>query len=416
MPDAPAAPIRPSERNQTLDVLRGFAMLGILLVNIGLFRGALWPSLVGEENPWTGPLDQAVVFATAWFADWKFISAFAFMFGVGTAVQLARAQARGDHSTRILRRRFAILALLGLAHGILIWPGDVLLLYALLGALLLRFRNAATRTLLRWVAGIAAVLLVLGVITALGAQTQPEGGTAATAELAPLAEQAVEVYTEGSYLDQVGFRLMEFPITQAGSLLAAPMVFMLMLLGLTAGRARMVADMARFTPLLQRVSRWGLGLGVLMNLALAAAGGTAGIGAAGDGGLQMVGASLLFLAPPVLSLGYLATLTLACRNPAVLGRLGPLAAVGRMAVSAYLFMSVVCTAFFSVTGLYGSVSPSAGLVVVAVVWALLLLICPWWLRRFRMGPVEWAWRSLTYRTRQPFRAARPEPATTDHRP
>lgn len=413
MPDIPAAPIRPRQRNQTLDVLRGFAMLGILLINIQLFRGDFWPQFLGESR-WTAPVDRAVTFASALVADWKFLSAFSFMFGLGTAVQLERARARGDQSTAILRRRFGILALLGLAHGLLIWPGDVLLLYAVLGMLLLRFRHATTRTLLRWVAGLATVLLVVPATGAALTASQPSPTNPVTADpgVAALAERAMAVYTHGSYLDQVGFRLIEFPLVQFGSLLASPMVFMLMLLGLAAGKAGMVSDPDRFVPLLRRVSRWGLTLGVLLNLVFALSGGTGALGGKG-GGLGVVAVGLMYVAPPTLTVGYLATLALACRNPAVLGRLAPLGAVGRMAVSAYLFMSVVCTAFFSVTGLYGSVPPAASMLVVGVVWAMLLVVCPWWLGRFRMGPVEWAWRSLTYRARQPFRVARPEPSVED---
>lgn len=393
-------PIRPSERNQTLDVLRGFAILGILLVNIALFRGGFWPQLIGDD-PWTGRVDQAVAVGTSWLADWKFLSAFAFMFGLGAAMQLARGWARGDQTAGVLPRRFGILALIGLLHGLLIWPGDVLLLYAVLGSILLLFRHARVNTLLWGAAGIAGGLFLITLIfSAFIASQSSSAGFASdesgTAFLAPIAERAFDVYAHGGYLDQVGFRLVEFPLTQVGSVLAAPMVFMLFLLGFAAGKAGIVTDTARFEPLLRRVRRWGLAIGLPLNLFAAGPGGTGGV-------LQLAEVSLIYIAPPILSLGYLAALTLACRNADVLRRLSALASVGRMALSAYLFTSVVCTAFFSVTGLYGSASPSMSLAVVAVVWALLLVICPWWLRRFRMGPVEWVWRSLTYRARQPFR-------------
>lgn len=414
-----AAPIDPSERNATLDILRGFAMLGILLVNMELFRGALWPAMVGSL-PDPSPADRVVETATAWFAQGKFISSFAFMFGLGTAVQLARSRARGVVGVGRLPRRFAVLLVIGLLHGFLIWSGDVLALYAVCGFVLLAFAKVSVRVTLWWAAGVAVGLAVLAgigvaVLVALSAAFGDMGAADAEAGMAflePIADRAVEVYANGGYLDQVRFRLWEFPFAQFGTAFYAPLVFVLMLLGLAAGKAGMVTDTERFTALLRRVRGWGLGLGLPLNgvmaFGLASVGGQAGMMAAAPEDMTALGAlamPLSFVAPPILALGYLATITLACRDAALRDRLSPLAAVGRMAISAYLFQSIVCTAFFSVTGLYASASASFGLVVVVAVWAASLVLCPLWLRSFRMGPVEWLWRWLTYGSRPPLRVA-----------
>ena len=417
---APAAPIDPSERNVTLDILRGFAMLGILLVNMQLFRGALWPAMLGEA-PWTGLSDRIIDIATVWFAQTKFITSFAFMLGLGTAVQMMRSTARGDSPVGKLPRRFGVLFAIGLLHGLLIWTGDILMLYAICGFALLMFARMRVRGLLWWAGGTTTVLALIGLAfagllywmsTAFG-DVEGMDADAGMAFLEPIVDRAMEVYTAGSYLDQVAFRLLELPFTQMGSLFYAPLLFVLMLLGMAAAKSGMVTETERFTGLLKRARLWGLGLGIPLNgiMALGQEAGGGQYAMMGPGGgteemsaLVVASLPLIFIAPPILAMGYLATLTLACRSQTVRARLSPLAAVGRMAISAYLFQSIVGTAFFLVTGLYGSASPTVGLAVILAIWAVLLVVCPLWLRRFRMGPVEWLWRSLTYGHRPPLRA------------
>ena len=408
-----AAPVAPSERNVTLDVLRGFAMLGILLVNMELFRGAMWPVVLGEAQ-WDGALDRAIEFATTWFAQSKFITSFAFMFGLGTAVQMLRAANRGDKPTGKLPRRFTILFIIGLLHGLLVWTGDILMMYAICGFGLLLFVNMSVRKLLWWAGGMAGVLTLLGTafglmgywaMTAFGdeAMGDPDAGMEF---LEPALRTLMDAYQTGSYADQVMVRLIELPITQVASVMFAPLLFILMLLGMAAAKSGMVADTGRFTRLLRRARLIGLGLGIPLNLLLAWTGGhTALMGTADPDQVAMANLTMpvMFIAPPILAMGYLATITLACQNPSVQEKFSPLAAVGRMAISAYLFQSIVASWFFIATGLYGEASPTVGLALLIAIWAVLLVVCPLWLKAFRMGPVEWLWRSATYGKAQPFR-------------
>ncbi|HEX8691644.1 MAG TPA: hypothetical protein VF746_04440 [Longimicrobium sp.] len=181
---AGAAPVRPDERLLALDVLRGIALLGVLLANVWLWFSGLWfhaadfrPELARAT------LDSAVVHFVAVFVSGKAISTFSFLFGLGFAVQALRAEARGVRVAPLHRRRLGVLLAIGLAHGVLLWYGDILTAYALLGFVLLLFRRRRDRTLLVWagvlLVGIPLAFGVLFMLAAAGGSLTPPAGQAA---------------------------------------------------------------------------------------------------------------------------------------------------------------------------------------------------------------------------------------------
>lgn len=409
----PAQPVRASgplpaaERIEVVDTLRGFALFGILLINITAFKAPGGPAILGFDG---GFLDQMVVWALILFVESKFFTLFSFLFGLGFGVQLLRASARGTPFVPRFMRRLVVLALFGALHVVLLWEGDILLLYALVGGLLLLFREVPTRTLLRW--SLWLLLVPLGLYT-LGfgalevARTLP-GSAAALREadaafLTAVAQERVEgaqLYANGSYVEVLVARVESYGATSFLLLSRVPSVLAMFLLGLYVVKRGVLEGLEAHLPLVRRARRWGLGLGLLTSLFVTLAWAT----------LPPVSSLVVLffnqaLAGPLLAVGYAAALALLARRPVWAARLAPLAATGRMALTNYLTQSLVCTLLFYGYGfgLAGKVGPSVSVPLAVGIYALQVAFSRWWLRRFRFGPLEWLWRSLTYGRVQPLR-------------
>ena len=397
------------EREPIIDLLRGFALLGILLINVELMRGpGLYHALAGQAPPAGTTADAITGFLSAWLAGGKFISSFALLFGVGAAFIIGRAERRGASPRRLLARRYTLLLLLGLAHMFLLFPGDILFAYALAGFILIAFATVTPKVAAWTGAGIYAGLGVLtGLFAALtmafsgmGAGDAEVGVDLQQQMFGDRIDQAVQAYAEGGIADMLGAHAFEAAILQLGHVLFVPWILALFLVGFAITRNGVVADLAGHRGTLRRTAVIGLGVGLPLNLPLGFLGPLGIEAAEAVGPLEASATFLQFVAPPVLAVGYLSAIALLVMR---IGVWRPLAAVGRMALTAYLLQSVFSVIVFKVIGLYGDVSASEALVFVVGTWLLLLVLCPLWLRWFAFGPVEWLWRSGTYRSWQPLR-------------
>ena len=175
---APVGPVTRAARIDVIDILRGFALFGILLVNMELFSYPFQQVLLGHGEL-ASFADRLAVWGIELLAETKFYPIFSFLFGLGFALQIQRAEQRGTRFVPFYLRRLFILLLIGLAHAVFIWVGDILVLYALLGAiLLLFFRRRAPRTLLIWAGVMLAVsAIIIGGLSGLAllVQSAPEG-------------------------------------------------------------------------------------------------------------------------------------------------------------------------------------------------------------------------------------------------
>lgn len=191
----------------------------------------------------------------------------------------------------------------------------------------------------------------------------------------------------------------------AGWIVWAPHVFAMFLLGLYVGRLGVFEDPLAYRKLSHRATRWGVGVGLLGNLGfvLAAELSDSDVPSA----MGLVTTVCFVFGATALCVGYASTLVLLTQRKGWGTRLAPLGAVGRMALSNYLLQSVIATTLFYSygLGLYGKVGPAVGAVLAAVIFVIQVALSVWWARRFRFGPVEWLWRSLTYGKRQPMRIA-----------
>lgn len=402
-------PLPPARRIAAIDVLRGLALLGIVVVNSAYFGLPLTESLASKQGE--GPmLDQIAGMLVSVFAEFKFISIFSILFGFGLAMQRARRLESTGRFAGFGYRRMAALALFGLVHACGFWFGDVLFIYALVGSvaiLLLPLPSHVRLILSLCGVGLAVVLtLGFGVLQMWGSQfadptatADPgiRGWDAINAAMFDPAHPAwlvgeTAAYAEGPLADAMLFRSASFGF----ALFATVLTFGWQILGLALFGSWM-HDRDFFgetsAPLRRRLTIIALPIGLVMSLI--------------DGGLWWnfglmsvpgaIASSIHGLAAFLMAIGIISAVTeLVHRTwmPAA----GVLAAVGRMSLSAYLLETLLFTAIMQWWGLgwFGSVG-RAGLVGLAFAnYAIVATLCVMWGRTFGMGPMERLWRLLSY--------------------
>lgn len=393
-PPSPAA-TPGTARVPVVDALRGLALLGILLVNMTLFKTA--PSIEHlAATTLDGPWDRAAAVLVKVLAEGKFIGLFSLLFGFGVATQVARLQRRGGRWRTTYLRRLAALGLIGATHLVFVWFGDILTTYALVGVVLLAFVDRAPRTLLASALGILGTLATAAVVglVLLGLREATGSSTLAAAERALASADTAEagrltaVYRSGGYLDLVRERA-----TTPGGLLFgltfSLVVLAMMLLGMYAARVGLFSDIATHRGRLRSLVRIGFGVGLPLNVLVVVAQSAGGFFTVLAGQLL-----LMSLAAPVLTVGIAA-------GAVLLHERGPwpwLESAGRLALTNYLVQSVVfSTVFYAYgLGLYGRVGAAAGVCLSVALFSMQLLMSRWWLGRLGAGPVERVWRRMTY--------------------
>ena len=389
-------PVAAAERIEVLDALRGAALFGIITANMRGFSGPL-AAYFDHTLMWTDPVSRAAQAFVDIFVQGKFITLFAFMFGIGFAIQMERADLSGVTSRMFYVRRLAILLLFGMLHFILIWWGDILAAYAILGFALLLFRNRWQKALLRWAVVLFLYPLLLGTfLFALhSAAVQIPGPPPTSPEEL---QRIITVYANGTYgeivrqnLDEVGFMVFGF-------IFFYPRVLGMFLFGLWVWRQGIVRELPSQTSLLRRCQKYGLWIGLLFNIIAAAIKEMFHPNPIAPSFLGLLVNAALTIGVPAGSLFYATTVALLWEKLQWRARLRPFAAVGKMALTNYLLQSLICTTLFYSWGLalYGRVNPLMGFVPTVLIYGAQVVLSLWWFRRFAMGPSEWLWRRLTY--------------------
>lgn len=416
-PTPTMSPVPPHERIEVVDILRGFAIFGILLVNMELFSSPFYPTVT--ETMEAGPVDRVVGWLIRFLAEGKFYTLFSLLFGVGFSLQMSRARARDAPFVPFYQRRLFVLLLIGWAHAFWLWAADVLAVYALLGFLLLLFPTRSDRTVIRWAvlclaipilinAGLLGLVEVGGPLRPFAEQVERRFVETA-AQYEALAERSVQVYSQGSFREIMAQRAQDVRFNYLdlsdGWLVWSPHIFAMFLIGMYAGRHGLLQDVSAHRSMFRRALQWGFGLGVAGNLVFVAAGELSN--PVVPSLLGLVGTMFFVIGATGLCFCYASAIVLLAQVDAWRKRFAPLAAVGRMALSNYLLQSVVCTTIFYSygLGLYGQVGPAVGVALTVAIFVIQVALSGWWLRRFRFGPLEWVWRSLTYGKRQPMRLA-----------
>jgi uncharacterized protein len=410
-----------SGRIVTLDIIRGIAVMGIFSVNVIAFamvEGAYFnPSIYGGH---TGA-NFAVWATNMVLIDGKMRTLFSMLFGASMLLVIERAEAAGQSGLQVHVRRMLVLLGFGLIHYYFIWFGDILTLYALSGLIAFLFRRLPVERLI----ALGAAFL-FGHMLLFGAFLF-DGYNAELAAHAPNASQAaIDIWKEGfgsfspdaamiaddkaihlgSYSEFVRFRLAEWTSVLAMNLPFIPDTVGLMLLGMAGYRSGFLTG-EWSNEAYRRIATRALPLGVLCGLAIAV------FDVALDFGVISSIAAFVIIATPfltIMAIGYAALIILLSRG---LGRLAQhIAAAGRCAFSNYLGTSILASLIFNGwgLGLYGSLSRWQAWCLVPLFWTLMLLWSKPWLRRYRYGPLEWAWRSLSRMKLQPMRKPLPPAA------
>ena len=407
VPRLSSDPVAEAGRIDALDVLRGVAVLGILVMNIQAFA----MPLAAYYNPTAyGTLDGANLYVWIFgrmLADQKFMTIFSMLFGASIVLMTERVEARGD-GRRVHYRRMGWLLVIGLLHAHLLWSGDILFVYAVCGMLVYPLRRQPAGRLLVLGVAMLAVASAYSVVTGLTLPYWPEEARSGLTEdmwkpTPEMIEAELAAY-RGGWLDQQ-------PIRSADAL--AFETYVLISWGLWRAGGLMLIGMVLFRGGVfsaERSPRFYLALiaaAVVLGLPLVAY----GIAIDFERGWPLwsffLGVQFNYWPSIAVSLGYVGVVMLACRTRALHALTRPFAAVGRTALTNYLLQTVLCTTVFYGHGLgwFGSVDRVGQAWVVAAVWAVQLVASSLWLRRFRFGPAEWAWRSVTYGARLPLRRA-----------
>ncbi len=406
-------PVQQAERIQIVDILRGFALFGILLVNMALFSHPFQTILFPADPamPW---YDRGAKWLIHFLGEGKFYSLFSLLFGLGLILLMGRVEGRGGRFVPLYLRRLLVLLVIGVIHAFLIWMGDILILYALLGFPLILFRKARSRTLLIWAVILIAVPLLFNAATtglvALG-RLVPEGAAQINQAFAQVEAgyaadlaRANQVYATGNFLEITAQRVRDWSSMGLTSFWALGFnVLAMFLIGVWFGKQRVFHDLEANRPRFRKLLIWGLALGLVGNAVYATL--IMSLPRFDTSWTLLLAIVAQGVGAPLLCLAYVSAICLLALRPAWAARLKILAPVGQMALTNYLMQSVFCTLIFYGygLGLFGRVGPALGILLTAAIYLIQIPISHWWLKRFRYGPVEWLWRSLTYLQLQPMR-------------
>lgn len=383
-------PVQGAERIQSLDVLRGVAVLGILVMNIQCFSMIM----AAYINPTTyGSLDGVngwVWYMGHLFADMKFMSIFSMLFGAGVIVMTSRREAAGLGTAGLHYRRMGWLLVFGLLHAHLLWYGDILYSYAMCGFVLYLFRKAPPWLLITLGLAATSAAFVIGEFFGIALANGWMPVEAVADDWTPPADviQAeIDAY-RGSWLDQMGHRVKTAFFFQTFIFLIgiAWRAGGMMLIGMA------LYKIGVFSAARSRRFYAGLvGVGLLVGIPTVMYGVYRNELAGWSVEYSFFfGAHFNYWGSILVALGWVGAVMLACKSDALRPLTRPLAAVGQMALTNYLMQTVLCTFIFYGHGLgrFGMFERWQQLLVVVAVWALQLIVSPIWLRHFRFGPAE----------------------------
>jgi len=395
-------PMQAGERINEIDIVRGVALLGILMVNMSFFKYPVFMERIPSNYP------EGIEQLSAWFIHLfftgKFYAIFSFLFGLGFYIFMERTMSKGLDLKPLYRRRLAALMVFGLLHIVFFWSGDILFNYALVGFILLAFRNISMEVAKKWIFGLFALSAVFNFLTYLlkgsGEFFAPDKYHTIMDEMI---STALVAYTEGTYWELTMFRLAnEVPYVISGVLLWIPQVLAFFLCGLYIGKKGIFKNISTNIPLFRKVQTWGfLGGGFFLIIMVLLESGFLPVhpllSVSLFGGVNYI--SSLFLFP-----AYVASIILASQGGMGKKLLEPVAAAGKMALTNYLAQTLICVIIFYGFGFgfYGEVSLSAGIVITIAIFIIQVAWSNAWLKKFKYGPMEWLWRLLTYKSRQPF--------------
>jgi uncharacterized protein len=399
------APVKTKERIELLDALRGFAIFGILMVNLPMMYEPAVLILAGAKpDPGTAHIIAEAVIK--FFFEGKFYVIFSVLFGLGFWMFMNKSGSDGKKIVPIYRRRLFFLLLFGVAHVSLLWAGDILVFYAIFGFILLLFRKSSDKKVFRWAVVLALIpggltFIMFAMYTLSGGNPEVKaamdsGIQQGVDELNMLIERAGAIYSGGSFSEIVSIRLAEYRALLPGVFFFYPVVMAMFLIGFLTGRRGYLHNSKDHHALFTRVFRLGLILGIVFNALYVISFRHSGMGTPSIA--TFISTAMHTLGGISFGFAFIAGFAIMFNK----GRYELLkmlfAPIGKMALTNYLMHSVIAVFLFHSygLGLFGKIQMWQGIIITIIIFTFQIVLSNLWLRYFRYGPMEYLWRVLTY--------------------
>jgi uncharacterized protein len=397
-----AEPVCASERILTLDLIRGFALLGILIMNMPAFNTSFFVGYDGSHL-WPQWWDRTAATLRDVIFSGKFNSMFSMLFAIGFTIQLERLEQRDPERAKVIYlRRIFWLFVFGAIHMCIFWTGDVLHMYALFGLVLLALRRVPDRVL--WALFAACILypVFAGIYRLLTTSEQDITDMIAAGKIWEASNNVA--YGTGSFLDAAReharetYYLYTSPFERIGIVSFYIQIFSTMIVGLILGRNHVFQNIREHLPLVRRVQWWALALGIVAGIVFGVWEATV-TDPARPTVFRLISNVCYYIARLSITAFYVTTIIRAVCNDWWRPKLMPIAMAGRMPLTNYLMQTLIATFLFYGwgLGLWGKVGPAVDiLLAVAIYFLIQVPLSYFWLGRFSMGPMEYVWRLLTY--------------------
>lgn len=393
--------IQEQSRIESIDILRGFAILGIFLVNMPAFFSPVY-----YYNPltyWESTSDRFLNGLVDFLAQASFYPLFAFLFGYGAIILAERMTHKGLSFPVYFSRRLIILLLIGCVHAFLLWHGDILITYAICGFIFILFYKCKGKTLLVTGTLIYVVVFGLFIMGFVGMERYDPSMNLVDLLNSPVDIQtSIQTYSQGSFTDIFERRLQDWMLVNgpANGWVIILNILPLMLIGAGFAKQKWIAQASIHLKLITRLMIIGLVGGVIgKSLPF------------WEGSLPYTRMMIQdYIGGPLLALFYVMFVVWLVEKKTATKFFQPFAYVGRLSISNYLLQSLVCTTIFYAYGfgLYGQISFTTGFCLVILLYSLQILASRWWIQRFKFGPVEYVWRWGTYGNKPTFKRTKEE--------
>ncbi|TAA73193.1 DUF418 domain-containing protein [Planococcus salinarum] len=376
-------PVSLDERVESIDIMRGFALLGILLINMLAFHSPF--SYIDPYTWFDGPGDQATFAFLDIFIQASFYPLFAMLFGYGLGIQFLRAEARNKSFAPMAVKRLAVLLVFGILHAFLIWFGDILITYAIMGFLLIGMMRLESKWLLRLgllIYAIPQALLLMILFAAVAADSSFYTGIQEV-------QDSIAAYGGGTFAEIFRQRFDDWMYgnNALNYIVLTVTILPFTMIGAAAAKWRLIERADELKKLWIGLAVGGFALGLLLKLMPY---------------IIEPNIAITFLQDifggPLLAVAYAAIIALITRHGSVPLLLRPLVKAGRMSLTIYITQSLIATTIFYSygLGLYGQVNLLTGTLLGLGIFAVQLIFAEIWLSKFSQGPLEMIWRKLTY--------------------
>ncbi|WP_422123760.1 DUF418 domain-containing protein [Planococcus sp. X10-3] len=376
-------PIALEERVESIDLMRGFALLGILLINMLAFHSPF--SYIDPHTWFDGSGDQAIFAFLDVFIQASFYPLFAMLFGYGLGMQFLRAEAKRKPFAPMAAKRLAVLLVFGILHAFLIWFGDILITYAIMGFLLIGMIRLESK----WLLGLGLMIYVIPqtlllLILFAAVSMDPSFYTGIQE-----AQNSIAAYGGGTFAEIFRQRFDDWMYSNnpLNYIVLIVTILPLTMVGAAAAKWRLIERANELKKMWKGLAVGGFVVGLLLKLTPYIFSPNIALNYVQD-----------IFGGPLLAVAYAAIIALLVQNRAVPRLMRPLAKAGRMSLTTYITQSVIATTIFYSygLGLYGQVDLLTGTLLAIGIFAVQLIFAEIWLSKFSQGPLEMIWRKVTY--------------------